>query len=138
MRRARWAIFFTLAFVNSAEAAHCPAGQIWRIRLGECLSRNDARARAYVSLGDSTKPWRFEHVAPGHTYIPPTVPIVPLIPIIPPIEHDRTPFPIDDTDGPIVTDKPMPMPELQAGMPLSWRICVEHHEWCEQKGTPSK
>jgi hypothetical protein len=42
-----WAIVGIL-IATPATAAHCPNGQIWRIRLGQCVDADSALARAYV------------------------------------------------------------------------------------------
>lgn len=120
-RRLRWAAIFTIAFVNGAEAARCPYGQIYRVHLGECVSWRDTRARAYVSLGDMRK-WRFQRFAPKTAPSPSPKPILIAAPIPPEAEW---------TDDPIETLTPIP--DLLAGTPAFWRICAEHHEWCEER-----
>jgi hypothetical protein len=120
---------FLVAMAGSAQAAHCPHGQIYRIHLDECVSIKSALARAYVA---DNRHWRMFDTAPEKPRVhkdPP--PQVPIIPVIPPMRQRDDPAPLDLTDGPVVTDKPMLMPELLVGMPPRWFICAKHPEWCQ-------
>lgn len=52
------AILATLALVitTQAEAARCPYGQIYRIRMGVCVSWSSPLARGYVHMARLTTP----------------------------------------------------------------------------------
>jgi hypothetical protein len=126
---------FLVAMAGPAAAAHCPHGQIYRIHLDECVSIRSALARAYVA---DNRHWRMFDTTPSKPRVqkdPP--PRIPIVPVIPPVEP-ADPAPVDLTDGPVVTDRPMPMPELLAGMPPRWFICAKHPEWCQPERTPTQ
>jgi len=42
-----------LVWVEPAFAAHCPFGQLWRVRLGECVSLSSPLARPYIGTRKS-------------------------------------------------------------------------------------
>jgi hypothetical protein len=119
---------FLVALAGQAQASHCPHGQIYRIHLDECVSIKSALARAYVA---DNRHWRMFDTAPRPRARKDPPPQIPIIPVFPPMRDD--PPPIDETDGPVVTDRPIVMPELLVGMPPRWFICAKHPEWCSQE-----
>jgi hypothetical protein len=121
---------------SSAQAAHCPHGQIYRVHLTECVSIKSALARAYVA---DNRHWRMFDKTPPKPRVqkdpPPRIPIVPVFPLTVP----QDPLPVDLTDGPVLTDQQLILPELFAGAPPRWFICAKAPEWCPQpKGRPNE
>jgi hypothetical protein len=98
-------------------AAHCRFPQVLIRHLGECVSPRSQLAMAYVTIGR----WRF--------------PILPRPAPAPPKRvYAGPPLLPDEYPARPVSRTPAPMPELEAGAPPIWRICIEHHEWCHSEG----
>lgn len=85
MRSLALVAILALAAPTPAAAAHCPHGQLWRIRLGQCVSLNSPLAYAYehrVIPVAEKKDWYVE---------------ITKVPLTPPEEKDeRTPAQIAD------------------------------------------
>jgi hypothetical protein len=107
-----------LLFALAGPAAACPFPQVLIRHLGECVSPRSKLARAYVSI--RADPWRFRHSTPVIAPEPALRPIHPLY------------WP---ADAPSI-DKPIsvPLPDLQTGAPVFWRLCKEHPSWCKNEG----
>ena len=104
-----WAFLATLA-ATPAEAAHCPQGEIWRVRLDECVSARSALAQAYV------KP-----VSRLPRFRPPAVRRV--------AEADSPPPPTPEP--PPADEATFILPDLEDGAPAIWRLCQAAPNLCK-------
>ena len=107
-------------FVHPAEAAPCKFPQVLIRHLGECVAPRSKLALAYVP------------VAHFHFAMRPRAAPIPPMRIYtgPPILPDEYPArPVSYSPHRI------PLPELDAGTPPIWRICIEHADWCHNEGT---
>jgi hypothetical protein len=100
-------------------AAHCPYPKVLIRHLGECVAPRSRLAMAYVQVGH----WRFA-LLPAPAPAPPKR------------VYNGPPLLPDEYPARPVTPTPrrIPFPTLEAGAPPIWRICIEHHEWCNSEG----
>ena len=78
---------------SPALAAHCPHGQLWRVRQDRCVSLNSPAALAYQS------PWHWTHIK--IKVVPPPEPEPPIAPAeihLQDVDPDITDIPITSPD----------------------------------------
>jgi hypothetical protein len=121
------------ASVSPAEACQFP--QVLIRHLGECVAPRSKLALAYVPFARDPMRWRFRHTIPDqHKFKDPiVVPMPDPAPKAPPAVERATAIEPLKPIHPLYW--PVPLPDLEAGMPPSWRICIEHHDWCHNEGT---
>ena len=105
-----WAFVATLA-ATPAAAAHCPQGEIWRVRLDECVSARSALAQAYVRPVSRLPRFR-----------PPAVRRV--------VEADSPPPP-EPSAAPPADAATFVLPDLEDGAPSIWRLCQAAPNLCK-------
>jgi hypothetical protein len=131
MRRVRrnpdliWTTLVATLWAFPAEG-HCRYPKVLIRHLGECVSPRSKLAMAYVQVGH----WRFAiRPLPVAVDPPPPKRIYNGPPGLLPSEYPARPV--------TLTPRRVPVPELEAGAPPIWRICIEHHEWCQSKEAPN-
>lgn len=102
-----------------APAEACQFPQVLIRHLGACVSPRSKLAMAFVPLTHFhfAKP-RPAPKPPRRVYNGP-----PLLPAEYPAR------PVSYTPR-----RETPLPDLETGVPPSWRICIEHHDWCNNEG----
>jgi hypothetical protein len=108
------AIMAALA-ATPATAAHCPFGQIWRLRLDRCVAVDSALARPYVHQA-RFRPLAIRRVAADDAP--------------PPAEPAPYPPPPPATSQ-VTLDRPLVLPELEDGAPAIWRLCQAEPKLCK-------
>lgn len=116
LRLPRAAVAFLCAFVAAtpATAAHCSPGQIWRIRLDQCVGAGSALARPYVHQA-RFRPPAVRHVADADP--PPPQPVA------------EPPAPPPDAQAALA--EPLVLPDLEDGAPAIWRLCQAAPNLCK-------
>jgi hypothetical protein len=101
-----------------ASAAHCPLGEIYRVRLDECVSARSALAQAYVrpvSKLPRLRPTAVRHVADADA---------PPYPLPPPAPPEAPPAQSDD-------QATLVLPDVEDGAPAIWRLCQAAPNLCD-------
>ena len=120
-------VISNIEMTTPAEACQFP--QVLIRHLGECVSPRSKIALAYVTPARDPLRWRFRHTIPDqHRFKAPII-----VPVLPPKEPVERANDIEPELPPV--EKPLALPELQAGMPIFWRLCREHPDWCHNEGT---
>ena len=107
MKRLALALVFLAALPAQAAAAHCPLGEIYRVRLMRCVDIRSALARPYV------------HPARRATSIEGAKVIAP------------DPPPADPPPEPPPAAVDIALPLLEDGVPAIWRLCQAEPKLCE-------
>jgi hypothetical protein len=110
------AVFLLALAATPAVAAHCPQGQIWRIRLDQCVDASSWLARPYVRQ-TRPRPTAVHHVADADAPPYPLPPPAPQPPALPPA-------PSDD-------QATLVLPDIEDGAPAIWRLCQAAPNLCK-------
>jgi hypothetical protein len=125
MRRLALALVLLAAAPTPAAAAHCPRGEIYRVRRDKCVGAQTALARPYVHpphpLRRPTRlrPPVVRHVADAAPPDPPAAPAT--------VGPDPPP-----------ADAELALPELEASAPNIWRICQTAPTMCAPPPLPGR
>jgi hypothetical protein len=120
MRTLLFAASFVVAgIIAPAEACQFP--QVLIRHLGECVSPRSKLAMAFVPVTH----FHFARPRPRPAPAPPRR--VYEGPPLLPAEYPARPVSYTPR-------RETPLPDLEAGVPPSWRICIEHPDWCHNEG----